>query len=938
MRAFALTRYFSLISLILVVLAGGLLGTLVRHQAIIQVEQLAGSQNLALTQFLYKLLAPDVDVLIAHSAGKPGSELQNSRQINLLHLKVNELIRGSELAKVKIYNLQGTTVFSTEATQIGEDKSGNPGFISAKNGESVSELVHRDQFSATEGILSDVDLLSSYIPVRGQDGVVAVFEVYLDVTPLVVQIDRSFWRIGAIVFVVLGLLYVTLLLVVRHAQAALSAQEALLEEANRELDRRVADRTQALLQSECRIQELLKEQELIFDNAHAGILLLQNRRIIKSNQHIADMFGFSSPRDYEGSSTEIFYPDAQGFELAGETGYGQMAAKGYAHFEVEMCRKDGERFWVIQSGRPLDPHSVQAGLSIWVYTDVTERKQAERDLRIAAAAFESREGMMITDARNVILRVNRAFTELTGYSVEEIVGQTPSILKSDRNDPEFFRDMWESISRTGGWQGEIWGKRKNGELYPNWLNISAVKDRDGVVTNYIGTHYDISERKKAEDKINELAFFDPLTHLPNRRLLLDRLNQAMTAGHRNGDSGAVLLIDLDHFKMLNDSLGHHRGDLLLAHVAQRLAKSIREGDTVARLGGDEFVVVLGGLSARAEEAAGQVENVGKKILHALNEKYLLGDVEHHTTASIGVTLFQGHGTSIDDLLKQADLAMYKSKDRGRNALHFFDQTMQVAATERAALEKSLRRAIQDEQFVLHYQAQVARDGRITGAEVLIRWQHPERGMVSPAEFIPLSEETGLILQLGQWVLETACAQLVVWAASAQTEALSIAVNVSARQFHQADFVDQVLTTLARTGANPQRLKLELTESLLVSSVDEVIVKMNTLRATGVSFSLDDFGTGYSSLSYLSRLPLDQLKIDRSFVMNIESSDTAVAICAATISMAHNLRLKVVAEGVETEAQRYLLNTVHQCDFLQGYLISRPLPLEGFEALVMRGKL
>jgi EAL domain-containing protein (putative c-di-GMP-specific phosphodiesterase class I) len=288
-----------------------------------------------------------------------------------------------------------------------------------------------------------------------------------------------------------------------------------------------------------------------------------------------------------------------------------------------------------------------------------------------------------------------------------------------------------------------------------------------------------------------------------------------------------------------------------------------------------------------------------------------------------VTLFQGHGTSIDDLLKQADLAMYKSKDRGRNALHFFDQTMQVAATERAALEKSLRRAIQDEQFVLHYQAQVARDGRITGAEVLIRWQHPERGMVSPAEFIPLSEETGLILQLGQWVLETACAQLVVWAASAQTEALSIAVNVSARQFHQADFVDQVLTTLARTGANPQRLKLELTESLLLDDAEAIINKMTALKARGIGFSLDDFGTGYSSLSYLKKFDIDYLKIDKSFVQNLAPDSADFALCEAIIVMAHKLEIKVIAEGIETLEQLAILKQAG-CDLGQGYLFSRPI--------------
>jgi diguanylate cyclase (GGDEF)-like protein/PAS domain S-box-containing protein len=937
MRAFALTRYFSLLSLILVVLAGGLLGTLARQQEIVQIEHVAENHNIALTQFLYRLLSQDVEKLIARSAGKSGSALQNPDEISALHLKVSEAVRGSDVAKIKIYNLQGITVYSTDAKQIGEDKSANPGFISARQGLALSELVHRDHFSATESVLSNVDLLSSYIPVRKESGVVAVFEVYLDVTSLVAQIDRSMWRIGAIVFVVLGALYLMLLLVVRRAQAALIAQEALLEAANSELDQRVADRTSELHESESRIQELLKEQELIFNNAHVGILLLKNRRIIKSNQRIANMFGFTSPADYEGRSTEIFYPDAERFRIAGETGYGQMTEKGFANFETEMQRQNGERFWVIQTGRPLNPQAVMDSPSIWVYTDVTERKQAEQDLRIAAAAFEAKEGMMITDASNVILRINGAFTELTGYTSEEIIGQTPRILKSDRNDATFFRDMWETINRTGGWQGEIWGKRKNGEEYPNWLNISVVKDKNGIITNYIGTHHDISERKRAEEKINELAFYDPLTHLPNRRLLLDRLSQAMTTSQRNAEYGAVLLIDLDHFKMLNDSLGHHRGDLLLAHVAGRLQGCIREGDTVARLGGDEFVIVLVGLSGKTDEAAAQTESVGQKIKLALNKPYLLADAEHHSTASTGATLFLGQETPIADLLKQADLAMYKSKDKGRNTLHFFDQTMQTAAMERAELEKSLRRAIEEKQFVLHYQAQVSSDRRINGAEVLVRWQHPERGMVSPAEFIPLSEETGLIVPLGQWVLETACRQLVVWAKRAETEPLSIAVNVSARQFHQPDFVSQVAEILRRTRANPQRLKLELTESLLVTSVEDVIHKMNALRAFGVSFSLDDFGTGYSSLSYLSRLPLDQLKIDRSFVMNIESSDNAAAICAATISLAHSLKLKVVAEGVETEAQLYFLSTVHRCDFLQGYLFARPLPLEEFEAAVKTRK-
>ena len=390
-------------------------------------------------------------------------------------------------------------------------------------------------------------------------------------------------------------------------------------------------------------------------------------------------------------------------------------------------------------------------------------------------------------------------------------------------------------------------------------------------------------------------------------------------------------IDLDHFKTLNDTQGHDQGDLLLQQVAQRLVGCVRSGDTVARLGGDEFVVVLGNLNENLQDAATQTKAVGEEILAALAHLYPLGGVDHRSTASIGATLFCGLETPIDDLLKQADLAMYKSKESGRNALHFFDPAMQTVVLERAALETGLRRAIQEEQFALHYQAQVVGEGRVTGAEVLLRWQHPERGMVSPAEFIPLAEETGLILPLGRWVLETACTQLANWADQPALAALTVSVNVSAHQFRQPDFVAQVLDVLQRSGANPQRLKLELTESLLVANVTEVIEKMCALKAKGVGFSLDDFGTGYSSLSYLKRLPLDQLKIDQSFVRDVLSDPNDASIVRTIIALAKNLGLGVIAEGVETDLQRDFLASAG-CHAYQGYLFSRPLPVGGFEAL------
>lgn len=575
-----------------------------------------------------------------------------------------------------------------------------------------------------------------------------------------------------------------------------------------------------------------------------------------------------------------------------------------------------------------------AGLYLLVSYALNEEKRvAEAELRIAATAFDTQLGMLVTDTEEVILRVNHAFTEMTGYTATEVTGQTPRLLKSDRHGADFYRGLRQNLKGSGRWQGEIWVRRKNGEVFPAWLTISAVTSDEDVTTHYVGTYFDITERKTAEDKINTLAFYDQLTGLPNRTLLLDRLKQAMTASSRSGSYGALLLVDLDNFKTINDTHGHDMGDLLLQQVAQRLTTCVRAGDTVARLGGDEFVVMLVNLSTSDSDAANQTETVGEKVLATLNQPYQLGNVHWHSTPSIGVILFSGEQTEIDGLLKQADLAMYKSKEAGRNALHFFDPEMEVVVMKRAHLETDLREAIAQQLFLLHYQAQAA-GSQLTGAEALVRWQHPQRGMVSPLEFIPFAEETGLILPLGRWVLETACHQLAAWATQPDLAHLTVAVNVSARQFHHPEFVDQVLAVLKETGANPQRLKLELTESLLVANVAEVIEKMHALKAKGVGFSLDDFGTGYSSLAYLKRLPLDQLKIDQSFVRDVLTDPNDTAIAKTVVALAQSLGLGVIAEGVEIAAQRELLASFG-CHAYQGYLFSRPLPVDDFERFARR---
>jgi diguanylate cyclase (GGDEF)-like protein/PAS domain S-box-containing protein len=670
----------------------------------------------------------------------------------------------------------------------------------------------------------------------------------------------------------------------------------------------------------------------LFETARDGILLLNadTAQIEDVNPYLMELLGYTYAEFLGKKLWEVgsFSDISDSKEM-----FAELQTKGYVRYaDLPLRTRAGVQVAVEFISNSYDCEGtkvIQCNIR-----NISGRKRDEEQLRIAAVAFESQESMMITDANGLILRVNHAFIESTGYTADEVVGRTPKMLRSSRHNEDFYRAMWETVRGTGGWQGEVWDRHKDGRVRPKWLTISAVKDAEGAVTHYISVHHDISERKAAEKKINELAFFDQLTGLSNRTRLLDCLMQTMTASLRSGNFGALLFIDLDNFKTLNDSLGHDVGDLLLKQVAQILMQCVREGDTVARLGGDEFVVVLAGLSTDESEAAIATEVAGEKIRMALGQLFQLGLASYRSTASIGATLFRGQQTSIEVLMKQSDLAMYKAKEAGRNTLRFYDPVMGAVVMKRVALESDLRVAFQEKQFLLHYQPQVVDAGRITGAEVLVRWRHPQRGMVSPAEFISVAEETGLILPLGQWLLETVCTQLALWTTRPEMAHLTVAVNVSAHQFRHKNFVDQVLEILDRTGANPQRLKLELTESMLVSNMEEIIGKMSALKAKGVGFALDDFGTGYSSLSYLKRLPLDQLKIDQSFVCDALTNPNDCAISKTIIALAHSLGLGVIAEGVETQAQKDFLCSAG-CHAYQGYFFSHPLPLEDFEAMAQR---
>ena len=561
---------------------------------------------------------------------------------------------------------------------------------------------------------------------------------------------------------------------------------------------------------------------------------------------------------------------------------------------------------------------------------MTEIQRSSDELRIAATAFESEEPMLVTDADQAMLRVNRAFIGTTGYQPDEVLGQTPRVLLSGHHDDEAYRQIWLAVGNDKFWQGELWYRHKQGRIYPVWQTISAVVAPDGHISHYVVAFSDISQRKEAEEQIRNLAFFDPLTQLPNRRLLIDRLGLALVATTRYRKRGALLFLDLDYFKNLNDTLGHEAGDQMLVEVAGRLKSCVREGDTVARLGGDEFVVMLEDLSQDEAEAATQAELVAKKILELGTQPYRLRGREHHSTFSIGIGLFNAEHLGADELLRRADVAMYQAKTNGRNALCFFDPQMQEALLERASMQNDLRRVVEREELVLHYQPQFDEHRRVVGAEALLRWQHPVRGTVAPADFIPLAEETGLILPIGTWVLDTACRKLREWEKLPAMRHLVLAVNVSAKQFHQPDFVAVVRRILDETGVNPRRLKLELTESVVINDMADAVEKMKTLKSLGIAFSMDDFGTGYSSLLYLRRLPLDQLKIDRSFISEIESNAGDAAIVQTIIGMARSLGLDVIAEGVEKEGQHQFLKLNH-CPEYQGYLFGQPVPAAIFEA-------
>ena len=630
--------------------------------------------------------------------------------------------------------------------------------------------------------------------------------------------------------------------------------------------------------------------------------------------------------------------------LLGEHIWGALTHNGTSRLRHEIINalqsgsfSEFETFYPVQKKwLALRVHPFADGLAVYLQ-DVTERHQEQELLRLLQTSIERLNDMVLIaedgheGAWPKIVFVNQAFVRLTGYSQVEVMGRTPELLQGPNTQRNALTRINHALGHSLPVRAELICYKKNVETFWLELNIVPVNYQNRGLTHWVAVGRDITERKAADEKIEHLAFYDTMTQLPNRQLLTTRLETVLSPAKEHKKIGALMFIDLDNFKVLNDTLGHSRGDMMLQQVATRLQSCVRRSDTVARLGGDEFVVMLEDLSDDPETALQKTRVVGEKVLAALAVPYNLSGHQYHGTCSIGVTQIGLRSQSMGDALKQADLAMYQAKAAGRNTMCFFDPEMQIAATAKATLSTDLRQAFYDHQFVVHYQPQVGRDGQMVGVEALLRWQRAER-LAMPDDFISQAEQSGLILPLGSWVLETACAQLAAWSQRPETEKLCIAVNVSVRQFCHPEFVDQVMALIKRTGIQASRLKLELTESLLAVDIDVTIAKMGMLKDAGVTLSIDDFGTGYSALSSLKKLPLDQLKICRTFVKDVLTNPNDAAIARTIIGLAQSLGLELMAEGVENQAQRDFLMR-HGCESYQGFLYSKALPIVELDAFI-----
>ncbi|MCU7916470.1 MAG: EAL domain-containing protein [Candidatus Thiodiazotropha sp. (ex Gloverina cf. vestifex)] len=696
------------------------------------------------------------------------------------------------------------------------------------------------------------------------------------------------------------------------------AIERELKEAN---TRREAEKTKlALRRSENRYRQLV-------DDSPIPILLLQHHRVVFLNEAAKQALSVNDEKILIDQPASALFLQASEDLLNAKLQ--AMENHGNQPFEASFKRADDTVIQVEVFLSAVEHEGTPA--TQLVFTDITQRKESEAKLQQAVQIIEhTMEGIIIADSRGLITSVNPAFCEITGYSSSEVLGQHPEMLKSDRHPSEFFDELWGIIRETGSWRGEIWSQRENGEIYPAWVTISTVRDESGSVIHYVGVFSDITSIKQSQSQLEHLAHHDSLTNLPNRLLFEDRLQHAISQSKRQRRQLAVLFLDLDRFKNINDTLGHAMGDELLKEVAKRLQSILRDGDTAARLGGDEFTVLVESLEDPSQAAV-----VASKIQENFKTPYKIAGRELHVTTSIGISIYPEDGLTVADLTKNADAAMYQAKEQGRNNYRYYTSELTRTAFERLLLETELRSALKKDQLLLYYQPQISlKNGEMTGAEAVLRWHHPRLGIIPPARFIPLAEETGLIHEIGHWVLKEACEQTHYLQRQGLFQG-RMAINLSVRQIMQTDLILRFEQIIADSGCPPDLLQLEVTEGIFMGQMQQSVSVLDVFKQLGVTIAIDDFGTGYSSLSYLKQLPIDKLKIDRSFIRDLPNDSDAIAITQAIISLGKNLGLHIIAEGVETLAQQALLQKMG-CGEGQGYLYSPPVPANAFEEMLLEG--
>ena len=804
---FPLLRYFAWMSFGCMLLVAVPMGYLLHRYSEGALARIAEERNVGLAELISNGIWPSYRQFALNAHRLSGNELRTAPETIALHQKIAQLLPDSRVLKIKIYTLEGHLVFSTDLAQIGIDQKENGGVLAAAAGRVVSEITPRDAIDSFERTISDGDVLSSYMPITESGRVVAVFELYSDIAPFIAQMRGLRNAVAVTVGLSVLLLYLLLSYLIWHAKKIIDRQRSDLEDNNRLLESRVAERTKALEAANEKLRE-----------------------------------------------------------------------------------------------------------------EVAERTRAEVDLRLAATVFESTgEGVVIVDRRQRILAVNRAFTDITGYAAEEAVGKMPSLLKSGRQNEAFYLSMWASVDQTGQWVGELWNRRKNGDVYPEWLSVSAVRDNIGELTHYVGVFSDITALKTSQDRLEYLAHHDVLTGLPNRIQLGRQLSAAIGNARESGQQFSILFIDLDHFKHVNDTLGHPLGDMLLHEVGVALRACLNDSAVVARVGGDEFVALL---KPSVDADSDTATDAATAVLVALSEPFSVDEHQLSVGASIGIVRYPDDGETADILLAHADAAMYRAKAQGRNSWCVYGPEMSDRARDRLALGSSLRRAIEENRLFLEYQPQMdIATGCLVGVEALVRMRHPQLGVIGPAKFIELAEEDGTIRRLGLWVLRESCFAMARWRA-AGVPVPKVAVNVSVSQLERSDLPEVLSRVLRETGLSPDCVEIEITESVIMNA-DDAIGKLLQLRALGVSLAIDDFGTGYSSLSYLRKLPVQKLKIDRSFIVDMTHQINAVAVVRSIVGLGRNLGMKTVAEGVETEDQLALLRS-EGCDVVQGFLFSEAL--------------